>query len=108
MARFWTLAVTAAVVIALAAWWVPPEVGGGDGCPGGGACAEETHGPGGSGGPDWFYGGEGRIRADERPHSREETGGGDTNRCSPSRYDAPTAAGEELPRGCEDVRVRFY
>jgi hypothetical protein len=110
MTRFRIVAVTAAAVIALAAWWVPPKVGGGDGCPGGGACAEESPAPGGSGGPDWFYGGEGvgRIRADDRPDTREEPGGGGTNRCGPGRYDAPTDAEEERPRGCEDVRARFY
>jgi hypothetical protein len=110
MTRFRIVAVTAAAVIALAAWWVPPKVGGGDGCAGGGACAEESPAPGGSGGPDWFYGGEGidRIRDDDRPDTREEPGGGNTNRCGPGRYDAPTGAEEERPRGCEDVRARLY
>jgi len=109
MTRFRIVAVTAAAVIALAAWWVPPNVGGGDGCLGGGACAEEVPVPGGSGSPDWFYGGEGvdRLR-DDRPDTREEPGGGDTNRCGLGRYNVPTGAEEERPRGCEDVRVRFY
>ena len=109
MTRFRIIVVTAAAVIALAGWWVPPEVGGADGCPGG-ACAEESPAPGGSGGPDWFYGGEGadRIRDDDRPDTREEPGGGDTNRCGPGRYDSPTGAEEKRPRGCEDVRARFY
>jgi hypothetical protein len=111
MTRFRIVAVTAAAMIALAAWWVPPEVGGGHGCPGVGACAEGPPAPGDSGGPDWFYGGEGmdRIRGGggDRPDTREEPG--DANRCGPGRYEAPTGAGgEERPRGCEDVRARFY
>ena len=111
MTRFWIVGLTAAVVIALAARWVPLEVGGaGDECSGGGTCTAEPPLPGGSGGPDWFYGGEGadRIRDDDRPGTREEPGGGDTNRCGPGRYDSPTGAEEEHPRGCEDVRARFY
>jgi hypothetical protein len=109
MTRFRIVAVTAAAVIALAAWWVPLKVGGGDGCPGGGACAEESPASGGSGSPDWFYGGEGVDRIREggtRPAARKGTGG--VIRCTPDRYRTPTDAGEERPRGCEDVRARFY
>lgn len=109
MTRFRIFAVAAAAVIALAAWWVPPKVGGGDGCPGGRACAEEPSAPGGSGSPDWFYGGEGvdRIRGGDRSNVREGSSGTDANRCG--RYEAPTGAGEEERlRGCEDVRARFY
>ena len=109
MTRIRIIAVTAAAVIALTAWWVPPEMGGGDVCPGAGACAEGPPAPGGSDSPDWFYGGEGMgpIRGDDRPDAREEPRGGDAIRCG--RYEAPTGAGEEeRPRGCEDIRARFY
>jgi len=111
MTRLRIVAVTGAAVIALAAWWVPLEVGGR--CPGG-ACAEESPAPGGSGSPDWFYGGKGMERIREgsegsnRPDAREGTGGGDVIRCGPDRYEAPTDAGEERLRSCADVRARFY
>jgi hypothetical protein len=112
MTRFRIVAVTAAVVIALAAWWVPFEEGGGAACSGGGTCAEEPPASGGSGSPDWFYGGEGmdRIRGgdDDRPDAREGPRGEDEFRCGPGRDEAPTGAGEELPRSCEDVRARFF
>jgi len=112
MTRFRIVAVTAAAVIALAAWWVPPEAGGGAACSGGGTCAEEPPAAGGSGSPDWFYGGEGvdRIRGgdDDRRDVREDPRGEDEIRCGPGHDEAPTGAGEELPRSCEDVRSRFY
>ncbi len=113
MTRFRIVAVTAAAVIALAAWWVPLEMGGGNGCPGGGACAEESPSPGGSGSPDWFYGGEGmdRIRdgdGDNRSNLWRAPRGEDEIRCSPGHDEAPTGAGEELPRSCEDVGARLY
>lgn len=103
----------AVVAVALAAWWVPPEVsGGGNGCPGGGACAEGPPAQGTSGGPAWFYGGEGvdRIpgRGGGQPYVQEEAGDGGGNRCGPGGYEAPTGAGEEHPRGCEDVQARLY
>jgi hypothetical protein len=111
MTRFWIVSVTAAAMIALAARWAPLEVGGaGDGCPGGGACAAEFTAPKGSGGPDWFYGGEGvdRTRGDDRPNTQGDPRIEYEFRCDPGRDEAPTGAGEELPRGCEDVRARFY
>jgi len=111
MTRFRIVAVTAAAVIALAAWWVPPEEGGGAACPGGGACAEEPPAPGVSGSPNWFYGGEGVDRihgGDDRRDARESPRGEDVFRCGPGRDEAPTGAGEELPRSCEDVRARFF
>jgi hypothetical protein len=111
MTRFRIVAVTAAAVIALAAWWVPLKVGGGDGCPGGGVCVEEPPASRSSDSPDRFYGGDGmdRIReGGDRPDTREGPGGGDVIRCGPNRYGAPTDAGEERPRSCEDVRARLY
>lgn len=112
MKRFWIVSVTAAAMIALAARWVPLEVGSaGDGCPGGGTCAAEFTAPKGSGGPDWFYGGEGVDRArggDDRPDTREDSRSEYEMRCDAGHDEAPTGAGEELPRSCEDVRTRFY
>ncbi len=113
MTRFRIVAVTAAAVIALAAWWKPPQEGGGIACPGSGACAEAPSAPGGSGSPDWFYGGEGmgRIRdgdGDDRSNLWRPPRGEDEIRCSPGRDEAPTGAGEELPRSCEDVGARLY
>jgi hypothetical protein len=50
-----------------------------------------------------------RIReGGDRPDTREGPGGGDVIRCGPNRYGAPTDAGEERPRSCEDVRARLY
>lgn len=112
MTRFRIVAVTAAAVIALAAWWVPLEVGGaGDECSGGGTCAAEPSVPGGSGGPDWFYGGEGvnRTRGSDDPADTRESPRSEYEmRCGPGRDRAPTGAGEELPRSCEDVGARFF
>jgi hypothetical protein len=112
MTRFWIVSVTAAAMIALAARWAPLEVGGaGDGCPGGGTCVAEFTAPKGSGGPDWFYGGEGVDRTrgdDDRPNTQGDPRIEYEFRCDPGRDEAPTGAGEELPRGCEDVRARFY
>lgn len=112
MKRFWIVGLTAAAMIALAAWWVPLEVGSaGDGCSGGGKCAAEPPVPKDSGGPDWFYGGEGvdRIRRDEdRPDTRKDPRSEYEMRCGPGRDSAPTGAGEELPRSCEDVGARFF
>ena len=104
MTRFRIVAVTVAAVIALAAWWKPPQEDGGTACPGGGACAEAPSAPGGSGSPDWFYGGEGMGRGNlwRAPRGEEES------RCNPGRDEAPTGAGEELPRSCEDVGARLY
>ncbi len=104
MTRLRIVAVAAAVMIALGAWRVPLEAGG---CPDG-ARAAKSPAPGGSGGPDWFYGGVDWVRgsgdrseAPERPK--------DANRCGPGRYEAPKDAGAEgRPRDCEDVRARFY
>jgi hypothetical protein len=112
MTRLWIVSLTAAAVIALAARWIPLEVGSaGDGCPGGGTCAAEPSVRGGSGGPDWFYGGEGVDRthggdypADTREGPRSEY----EFRCDLRRDRAPTGAGEKLPRSCEDIRARFY
>jgi len=110
MKRFWIVGVTAAAVIALAAWWVPLEVGGaGDECPGGGKCAAEPPVRGGSGGPDWFYGGEGVNRSRGGDDSADTREGPRTEyefRCDPGHDEAPTR--EELPRSCEDVRARLY
>ena len=112
MTRLRIVAVTAAAVIALAAWWVPFEEGSGAACTGGGTCAEEPPASGDSGNPDLFYGGDDmdRIRGgdDDRRAVREGPRGGDEIRCGPGRDEAPTGAGEELPRSCEDVRARFY
>ena len=112
MTRFWILSVTAAAMIALAARWLPLEVGGArDGCPGGGTCAAKLPAPKGSGGPDWFYGGDGMDRTrggDDRPDTREGPRSEYEFRCDAGRDEAPTGAGEELPRSCEDVRARFY
>ncbi len=112
MTRLRIVAVTVvAVLIASAAWWVPFKVSNGDGCPGGGMCGEEFPAPGVSGGPSWFYGGEGvdPIReGSDRPATQDGTGGGNVIRCRPDRYSAPTDAGKEPPQSCEDVRARFY
>ena len=112
MKRFWIVGVTAAVVIALAAWWVPLEVDGAvDECPGGGKCAAEPPVRGGSGGPDWFYGGEGVDRTrgdDDRPNTQGDPRSEYEFRCGPGRDEGPTGAGAELPRSCEDVRARLY
>ncbi len=112
MTRFWIVGLTAAVVIALAARWVPLEVGGaGDECSGGVTCTAEPPLPGGSGGPDWFYGGEGvnRTRGGDDPADTREGRRSEYEfRCDPGREEAPTGAGEELPRSCADVRARLY
>jgi hypothetical protein len=112
MTRFWIVGLTAAVVIALAARWVPLEVGSaGDGCPGGGTCTAEPRLPGGSGAPDWFYGGEGvhRTRGGDDPADTPEDPRSEYEfRCDPGRDEAPTGTGEELPRSCADVRARLY
>lgn len=112
MTRLWIVGLTAAAVIALAARWVPSEVGrAGEGCPGGGTCAAEPSVRGGSGAPDWFYGGEGVDRTrgdDEGPDTREDPKSEYEMRCDAGRDEAPTGAGEDLTRGCEDVRARFY
>jgi hypothetical protein len=112
MKRFWIISLTAAAMIALAARWVPLEVGGaGDGCPSGGTCAAEYPAPKASGGPDWFYGGEGvnRTSGGVAPADTREGPRSDYEfRCDPGRDEGPSGAGEELPRSCEDVRARLY
>src|SRR5215211_5835336 len=110
MTRFQIIAVTVAAVIALAAWWKPSQEGGGTACPGGGECAEEPAAPGGSGSPDWFYGGEGvdRIRGGDRRNVREGRGSENEIRCGPGRDEAPRGADDELSRSCKDVGARFY
>jgi hypothetical protein len=113
MTRFRIVAVTAASVIALVACWKPPHEDGGTACPGGRACAEAPSPPGGSGSPDWFYGGQGmdRIRGDDgddRSNLWRAPKGEEESRCSPGRDEAPAGAGEELPRSCADVGVRLY
>src|SRR5215207_2067206 len=110
MRRSWIIAATAAAVIAVAGWWAPPEVGR-DGCPGGGEpCAAGPSISGSSGGPGWFYGGEGAHRTREggdRPDAQEAPAGGNADGCG--RHTSPMVAGAgELPRGCEDVRARLY
>ena len=108
----WIVGLTATAVIALAARWIPLEVGSaGDGCPGGGTCAAKPPVRGGSGGPDWFYGGEGVDRTgggDDGPDTREVPRSEYEMRCDAGGDEAPMGAGEELPRSCEDVRARFY
>jgi hypothetical protein len=111
MKRFWIVGLTVAM-IALAAWWVPLEVGSaGDGCSGGRTCAAKPPVPKDSGGPNWFYGGGGvdRIRRDDdRPATREGPSGEDEMHCDPGGDRAPTGAGEEFARSCEDVGARFF
>jgi len=109
MRRSWIIAATAAAVIAVAGWWAPPEVGR-DGCPGGEPCAAGPSIPGSSGGPGWFYGGEGVHRTREggdRSDAQEAPAGGNADGCG--RHTSPMVAGDgERPRGCEDVRARLY
>jgi hypothetical protein len=83
----------------------------GDGCSGGRTCAAKPPVPKDSGGPNWFYGGEGvdRIRRDDdRPATREGPSGEDEMHCDPGGDRAPTGAGEEFARSCEDVGARFF
>ena len=111
MRRSWIFAATTVAVIALAGWWALPEVGG-DGCLGGEPCAAGPSTPASSGGPAWFYGGEGVHRTREggnRQDTREVPADGNATRCDGGRLTSPTVAGgRKSPRGCEDVRARFY